>query len=326
MSGGRSAIFDWAQQQRLAPAAVPMALRLAGVTPDAARWRQFIDRLLLGLSVLMVAAGAIFFLTFNWHELGRYAKFALAEMPIVVAIAACWRFGLDSTPGKAALVAAALFTGALLALVGQTYQTGADTFELFALWALAITAWVAVSRLPALWLLWLAILHVAIFLYLGTFDTILRGSFGLREMLWLVFALDTLALIAWEGLAASGIVWLRERWAVRVIAFTAGTAVTALAVWSGFDHKHADASPLVAYFAYVAWLAAVLWAYRWRTVDLFVLAGAVLSVIVVVTVALSSQLIGHGGAGAFLLIGLVVIAGAAAGAWWLRGIAAGDRT
>ena len=40
------------------------------------------------------------------------------------------------------------------------------------------------------------------------------------------------------------------------------------------------------------------------TVDLFVLAGAVLSVIVVVTVALSSQLISHAEPGAFLLIGL----------------------
>ena len=325
MSEGRNAIFEWAQQQRLAPAAVPMALQLAGVTPDAAQWRQFIDRLLLGLGVLMLAAGTIFFLAANWHELGRYAKFALAEIPIVVAVAACWRFGLDSTLGKSALVAASLFTGALLALVGQTYQTGADTYELFALWALAITAWVAVSRLPALWLLWLALLHVAIFLYLGTFDTILRGSFGLREMLWLVFALDTLVLIAWEALAASGIAWLRERWAVRVVAFVAGTAVTALAVWSGFE-RHPDASPIVAYFAYVAWLAAVLWAYRWRKVDLFVLAGAVLSVIVVVTVALSSQLISRAQPGAFLLIGLAVIAGAGMGAWWLRGVAAGERT
>jgi uncharacterized membrane protein len=242
-----------------------------------------------------------------------------------VAVALCWRSGLDSTLGKAALVAAALFTGALLALVGQTYQTGADTFELFALWALAILAWVVVSRLPALWLLWLAILHVAIFLYLGTLDTFLRGRFGLREMLWLVFALDTLVLIAWEALAASGIAWLRERWAVRVVALAAGTAVTALAVWSGFDRGRDDVSPFVAYFAYLAALAAVMWAYRWRAVDLFVLAGAVLSVIIVVTVVLSSQLIRHGGAGAFLLIGVVVIAGAAVGAWWLRGVAAGAR-
>ena len=44
--------------------------------------------------------------------------------------------------GKAALLAAALLTGGLLALIGQTYQTGADTFELFATWAALILPWV----------------------------------------------------------------------------------------------------------------------------------------------------------------------------------------
>ncbi|MET0204922.1 MAG: DUF2157 domain-containing protein [Casimicrobiaceae bacterium] len=57
---------------------------------------------------------------------------------------AVWR-GLDTLPGKAALVAA-LLAGALLALVGQVYQTGADTFELFAAWAVAIV--VLVARMP----------------------------------------------------------------------------------------------------------------------------------------------------------------------------------
>ncbi|MET0346849.1 MAG: DUF2157 domain-containing protein [Casimicrobiaceae bacterium] len=60
---------------------------------------------------------------------------------------AVWR-GLDTLPGKAALVVAALLVGALLALVGQVYQTGADRFELFAAWAVAIVAWVLVARMP----------------------------------------------------------------------------------------------------------------------------------------------------------------------------------
>jgi uncharacterized membrane protein len=321
MSGARDAIFEWAQQRRLAPADLPAALRLAGVAPDAARWRQFIDRLLLGLGAIMVAAGVVFFVAFNWHALGRFSKFAMAEIPIVVSVAVCWRFGLDSNLGKAALVAASLFTGALLALVGQTYQTGADTFELFIAWALAILAWVIVSRLPALWLLWLAILHVAIYLYLGAFERFFMIAFGLRELLWLMFALDTLALIVWETLAASGIGWLRERWAIRVVAFAGGAAVTALAVWSGVDRSHPDVSPFV---AYVAWLGGVLWVYRRRIVDLFVLAGAVLSMIIVVTAVLSS-LLRHGGSFAFLFIALVVIALAAAGARWLRGVAAEER-
>ena len=47
--------------------------------------------------------------------------------------------------GKAALLAASLFVGALLALIGQIYQTGADTFEMFAAWAALILPWVLVG-------------------------------------------------------------------------------------------------------------------------------------------------------------------------------------
>ena len=323
MGGERNAIFDWARQRRLAPADVPPALRLAGVTPDAARWRQFVDRMLLGLGVLLLAAGAIFFGAFNWQELGRFAKFALAEIPIVVAIAVCWRFGLESTVGKVALLAAAVFTGALLALVGQVYQTGADNFELFVAWALAVTAWVAVARLPALVLLWLALLHMAIYLYFDARDGLFGLLFSPLGIVWLVFALDTATLIVWEFLAAAGVTWLRERWAIRVVAFLSGGAITALAVWSGINFSRTGAWPFV---AYALWLAAAWWAYRRRSVDLFILAGAVLSVIVVMTALLTKLMLRHGDAGSLLLIGLAVIGGATLGAWWLRRIAAEGRT
>ncbi len=319
MSEERSAIYEWVDQRRLAPSAVPSALRLAGVAPSTVQWRRFIDRLLLGMGALMFGAGITFFVAFNWDELGRFAKFALVEMPIAVAIAACWRYGLDSTAGKSALIAASLLTGALLALVGQVYQTGADAYELFLIWALAITAWVAVARLPVLVLLWLAILHVALLAYFSTFERMFGLMFRSLESVWVVFAFDTVALIAWEALAAAGMEWLRERWAIRVVAFASGAAVTMLAVWSMVDFTQAGPWPLI---AYAAWLAAAWWAYRRRSVDLFVLAGAVLSVIIVMTAGLSKVLLRHGDAGSFLMIGLAVIAGAALGTWWLRAIAA----
>ena len=41
--------------------------------------------------------------------------------------AACWRVDLDGLTGKAVLLMLSLLTGALLALTGQVYQTGADT-------------------------------------------------------------------------------------------------------------------------------------------------------------------------------------------------------
>ena len=167
----RNEILDWAEDGRIPPGDLRGALDVAGALPDSAAWRQFLDRLLLFGGTLFVAAGVIFFLAFNWNDLGRMAKFALVEVLLVVALVSVWRLGVERIAGKAALLGAALFTGALFALIGQTYQTGADTFELFAVWALAVLPWALVARFPVLWLFWLLLVNLAALLYVGT----LRG-------------------------------------------------------------------------------------------------------------------------------------------------------
>ena len=328
MNGDRSLIFEWAVRGVLPLVQVPDALRVARVTPDAAQWRHFSIGC-CSASVSCRCRRSRLLVALNWQSLGRYAKFALAEVPIAVAMGVCWRYRIESSVGKAALVAAALLTGALLALVGQVYQTGADTFELFAAWALAIAVWVAVARLPALWLLWLAIVNVALALYVSTWGTVFGGmlgvmvdvAFGPRSTLWLLFALDAAALVVWEVLAERGVEWLRERWAVRVVATASGVAVTALAVMAVFDRRRAD---VWACAAYVAWLAGIYYAYRRRSRDLFMLAGAVTSAIVVITVALADRLLPHGDAAGYLVTGLVIVALGTAGAWWLRSVSAED--
>src|SRR5690606_26138167 len=52
------------------------------------------------------------------------------------------------------------------ALVGQIYQTGADAWPLFLLWAALTLPWVALLRSVSLWLLCAALLNVALGLYL----------------------------------------------------------------------------------------------------------------------------------------------------------------
>ncbi|MDH4174105.1 MAG: DUF2157 domain-containing protein [Betaproteobacteria bacterium] len=318
MDHSREDILEWAAAERISAANLRRALEIGGVLPDRERWRRFLDQLLLWLGVVMVAASVIFFLAYNWHELGRYAKFALAEGMIVAALAVLWWQGLERIGGKAALLAAALFTGALLALIGQTYQTGADTFELFAVWAVAILPWALLARLPALWVLWLALANLAVVLYFQAF----RGFFGLifttERQLWLLFGLNTIALALWEGLALAGIAWLRERWALRLLATASGACVTALAVFAVFD-KTAFGWALP---VWLAWLGAAYALYRRRIRDLFVLAGGVLSSVVVVASGLSRLLLeARADAGGLFFIGLVIIAMSAAGGYWLKNVA-----
>jgi uncharacterized membrane protein len=318
MTHARQDILDWSEEGRIAPQDLRRALEIGGVLPDRDRWRGFLERLLLWLGSVMVAASAVFFLAYNWQDLGRYAKFALAEGLVLAALAVVWWRGLERPSGKAALVAAAIFVGALLALIGQTYQTGADTFELFTAWAIAILPWTLLGRLPALWVLWLAIANLAVVLYFQAFHGVFGILFGPERQLWLLLGLNTLALAVWEGAARSGLAWLRERWAVRLIATASGTCVTALAVMDIFDgHGYGWALP-----AFLSWLGAAYAVYRRRIKDLFVLAGGVLSVVVVVAAFLGKQMLGtRAEAGAFLFIGLVVIGLSAAGGYWLKNVA-----
>jgi uncharacterized membrane protein len=317
MRTSRSDIVDWSDQGRIPHDRLREALEFAGVLPGAADWRRFLDRLLLFMGVVLLAAGVIFFFAFNWQDLGRFAKFALVEVPIVAALAFVWRLGVDGIAGKATLLFAALLAGALLALVGQTYQTGADTFELFAAWAAAILPWVLVARFPALWIFWLALANLALSLYFLTFGILWGMLFAPEKLIWLLFGLNTAALAVWEGLAAAGIEWLRERWSVRILATASGGLITALGIedvldWRGSSHWGA---PL-----WLAWIAAAYFVYRHWVKDVYVLAGGVLSVIVITATFVAKQMHMRD-AGAYLFLGLLVIGMSAAGGYWLKQVA-----
>jgi len=312
----RNLILAWAEQGLVRD--VSAALRTAGVLPSAGDWRAFLDRLLLWSGAVALAAAVVFFIAHNWNDLGRFAKFALVQVLLVAAVIGYWKLGAERATGKASLMAAAILLGALLALFGQTYQTGADTWELFATWAALMAPWVIVGRFAALWMLWLAIANLAIVLYYAVFARFFGFLFAGEEVFWVLFAFDTLALLAWE-LAARRIAWLDERWAPRLLAIAGGAAITWLAVHAVFEWRR-DSGAVV--LAYPVWLGCLYYAYRVRRRDLLILAGACLSVIVVVTAAFARVLLeGSNTAGSFLFVALVVIGMAAAAGWWLKQLA-----
>lgn len=322
MSNSRHIILSWAEQGRLSATELSRALALVGVLPSREAWRHFLDRLLLWMGTVLIAAGLIFFLAYNWDDLGRLTRFSLVQALLVAALLLVWRLGLDRAGGKATLFAACLFLGALLALIGQTYQTGADTFELFATWAVMILPWVLVGRFAALWLLWLTLVNLAIFLYFQSFPGIFGVLFGTGRVLWLLFAFNTVALAVWEALAASGIGWLGRRWGPRLVATAGGAVITALAMMQILDVNNSSDVSGWAVPAWLTWLAAVWAVYRRPVKDVYVLAGGVLSVVVVVTAFSIRHLLSYDDAGGYLMAGLIVIALSAAGGWWLRNLAA----
>ena len=322
MTSSRKQILEWFQQGYLKKDSLAEALCLADAEPSPTDWRQFVDRLMLWLGSVFMASGVIFFFAFNWQEMGRYAKFGLVEFSLVATVAICWKLGFDRLSGKAALFAAALLVGALLALVGQTYQTGADPWQLFATWALMILPWVVVGRFGALLLFWVGLVNLSLLLYFQTFPRffgLIGLLFSTENLLWSFFVFNTIVLCLWELAAQRRISWLSERWPLRVLAVASGGLITSLAVWAIFEFRTFDLAGLLVHFV---WLTAAYLFYRHKFQDVFVLAGGVLSAIIVVTAGLSRLMLNHGdSAGSLLLIGLVVIGLSAAGGYWLKSIA-----
>lgn len=314
---GRSEIISWVKNGHLAPEVLPRATRIAGMLPGPAQWRIFLDGLALWLGAVFLATAVIFFFAYNWQALGHYARFGCAELLLVAAVAAAWRLGLERTSGKAALLTATLLVGALLALVGQTYQTGADTWELFGSWALLVFPWVLLSRFAPLWLFWLTLLNLAAALYFATFGGLLGLVFGTEGLVWTLSILNSAALALWELAAGAGIPWLEQRWAPRVVATAATANVGLLACWGIVDDSRSGLGELA---AYALLLTAGYVAYRRRYPDLYMLSLGVVSLVIVASVFLAHALGLGGDGGEFLLIGMTVLGMSALGGMWLRGI------
>ena len=311
----RRQLIHWIERGLIAPEQVPAALETARLRPDGNAWQRFIDYLLLAVGAISLAAGLVFFIAYNWVAIGRFAKFALVEAAIVLAVLAFLRQDINRTASKFALLVAAIALGVLLALFGQTYQTGADPWELFFNWALLILPWVLIARFAALWLVWLALLNLALVLYYTALGRLWWWNIDNQStLLWLLFGFNLLAQVVWEA-GATRWAWLNARWAVRMIATAAGSLITFMAVLAVVEESRHDATDIL---VWLLWLGGVFVLYLIRIRDLFMLAGGCLSAITVITTFLGYHLLDQGDPGAFLLLALLVIGMGSGAAVWLR--------
>lgn len=323
MNQYRHFVLEWLAQGHIKQGEEQKALALAGVSPNPAQWKHFLDQLMLWMGALFCGAALIFFFAYNWDAMGKYAQFALAEVAIITSILFYFKLEEHSMASKACLLFASLCVGALLALVGQTYQTGADTYELFTAWAIAIAAWVIIARLAALWLFWILLINVAVSLYFKTFDGVFGVIFSDITQNWILFFINTMALVIWEGIAyqskVRGKSFGRPIWVIRILLFSSGSILTSIIVHYIFEsYGYRKGSVLLPIFVYLLYMGGGYWYYRQRQKDIFALTGGVLSAIIVSTSIIAKYIIDFNDAGGFLVIGLLIIAQSGFGAWWLK--------
>jgi uncharacterized membrane protein len=193
------------------------------------RWLPKATHVLASGGAGSLALGLIFLIAFNWAGLNKFLKFGFLEGMITLLVVGALLRGLNNVIGKGLLILAAGCLGPLLAVFGQTYQTGADVWQLFAGWAALSVIWAAVARSSGGWLLWIGLAQTALWLNLNTFFDLTLLSVG-SVPLWVVVAgINGMLLVAWE-FCAKKLPWLDGRLAPRLIAAVLLFAMTATVI------------------------------------------------------------------------------------------------
>ncbi len=301
------------------------------VYPDKDAWLNFFDKALLIIGAVALVLSLVFFIAYNWLYMGKIGKFALVEgalvMTIALYVALSFRQNRQSLPliRQLLLLIASIITGSLLALFGQVYQTGADTWQLFFGWAILITPWVVIARFPALWLLWLGLINACLALYLDVANLQL-----INDSLQSVFQVAILALFNMIALYS----WLMSadnktqtksslHWSTYIVGGLTTFFMTYLAIVPVFEDGNFGAT-LIAIIIWIGWCGFMLWQFYQRRVDLLMLTYLSFSVIVVVMFWVGKWLLDDFETAGFLLLALLLIGMSSSAVLGLRKVARRD--
>lgn len=162
MTDLRLALHELAAEHRLDARAAGELHRLAGLHDEPAAVARTLPRAMLGVAAALGGLGVIFWVAANWGQLGRAGHFTLLQALVVAACvgALVWR-AARAPLGLLALLA----IGGLFAYFGQTYQTGADPWQLFALWAVLALPLAFGIRSDLVWAPWALVVLTAISLW-----------------------------------------------------------------------------------------------------------------------------------------------------------------
>ncbi|MGA0569389.1 DUF2157 domain-containing protein [Variovorax sp. VNK109] len=296
----RITALELAQAHKLDHTATARLMSLAGLDTQPAPLARWFWRAVAILAAALGGLGLIFWVAANWGDFGRAGRFALLQAFVVVMLlGAWWRPALRAPLALLAL----LGTGGLFAYFGQTYQTGADPWQLFALWAVLTLPLALAVRSDVVWAPWAIVVMTAISLWMQTH---MGHQWNIRtEHLFVHMAAWAAALTLSVGLSTllSGItgagVW---SWRTATMLFISMVTLTAL---GGLFARHVSAHYVLGLVVLAA--AGAMFASA-RMYDVFALSGVALGLNVLVLGGVGRLLFEGARSdiiGALLLMGLV---------------------
>ena len=348
MSQARRTIEQLLQQDILPLKNAEAAATHLEVYPSKRTWLDFFNKALLIIGAVALVLSLVFFIAYNWQNLGKIGKFALVEGALVITIALYVALSFRrqfQLIRQLLLLIASIITGSLLALFGQIYQTGADTWQLFFAWALLISPWVVIARFPALWLLWLGLINAFLLLYLDVANLqFIKYSLQNISQVAILALFNFIAFYSWligfDNKTSSSIPYLFHRinvkkstaqinsaqtnsslhWSTYVVGFLSTFFMTYLAIVTVFDNGNIWAT-LIATIVWLGWCGFMLWQFYQRRLDLLMLTYLSFSIITVVMFWVGKWLLDDFEGGGFLLLALLLIGMSSAAVVWLRKVA-----
>lgn len=362
MSHARRTIEQLLQQDILPLKNAEAAATYLEVYPSKRTWLDFFNKALLIIGAVALVLSLVFFIAYNWQNLGKIGKFALVEGALAITIALYVSLSFRrqfQLIRQLLLLIASIITGSLLALFGQIYQTGADTWQLFFAWAILITPWVVIARFPALWLLWLGLINAFLLLYLDVANLqFIDHRLQNISQVAVLALFNFIAFYSWliscdnKKLFSASKFFNRINpkkstadittnhlkhplnnskinssqtksslhWSTYVVGLLSTFFMTYLAIVTVFDNGNIWAT-LIAIIVWLGWCGFMFWQFYQRRIDLLMLTYLSFSIITVVMFWVGKWLLDGFDAGGFLILALLLIGMSSSAVMWLRKIA-----
>ncbi|AZN36344.1 DUF2157 domain-containing protein [Iodobacter ciconiae] len=157
----RLTLYALAAKYQLDAAATQKLQQLAA--PETAAITSRLPRIIAIAAAALFGLGLIFWIAANWDTLGRMGHFVLLQSLCVLLCIAAIVLAKARIP---LCLLALLSIGSLFAYFGQTYQTGADPWQLFAVWAVLALPLCLGTQSDVLWTPWALIVSTGILLWI----------------------------------------------------------------------------------------------------------------------------------------------------------------
>ncbi len=298
----RLSLYQLAAQYALSPDRSRRLLQLAGfdAVPEAVA-----KKTATGVAIVAAALGGlgiVMWIAANWNSLGRIGQFSLLQGLVLML---CTGALLRPAARKALSLIALLAIGGLFAYFGQTYQSGADPWQLFAVWAAVALPLCLGVRSDIVWIPWTLVAMTAVSLWMQAHTS----------HQWRAYPLDVnVHLVAWGVALLLNIALCRplERhtgagpWVLRTSVGLTMMLIVAPALMGLFGTRIAPQ-----FWYGLGLMAAAALCFAWRPMfDIFNLSIVALALDVLIFSGIMHAIFdgGNAGIGSFLILGLMATA------------------